>query len=434
MTIVNVIGGGLAGVECANFLANHGLKVRLFEMKPQKFSPAHKHAGLAELVCSNSLKSEAMDTASGALKQEMKLLDSLVIRAGEACRVPSGGALAVDRERFSDYITDAIRANHNVEIIEGVVSDIPDGGDYTVIATGPLTDEALIPLIRRLCGDGLSFFDAAAPIVDADSIDMSIAYLKSRYDKGEADYLNCPFTKQQYYAFVDALVTAERARLHDFETTEVFEGCMPVEIMAGRGADTLRFGPLRPVGLNHPVTGERFYAVLQLRAENLDRTAYNLVGFQTNLTFPEQKRVFRMIPGLENAEFTKYGVMHRNTYVNASQSLNADFSVKGAEHVFVAGQLSGVEGYMESAMSGLVAGLAIYMRTQGITTELPHDTMSGAIIKYITDEATDNQPMNANFGIMPPLPVRLKQKAERKAAYGDRAVQSMREYLKGLGI
>ena len=433
MSMVNVIGGGLAGVECANFLARHGVKVRLFEMKPLKFSPAHKHAGLAELVCSNSLKSEAVDTGSGVLKQEMKMLDSLVIRAGECCRVPSGGALAVDRERFSDYITKEINSNPNIEIVSAVVDTLPDG-DFTVIATGPLTDEALVPTIKKLCGDSLAFYDAAAPIVDADSIDMSVAYLKSRYDKGEADYLNCPFTKEQYYAFVNELTNAQRAHLHDFEKSEIFEGCMPIEIMAARGEDTLRFGPLRPVGLNHPTTGERFYAVLQLRAENMDRTAYNLVGFQTNLTFPEQKRVFSMIPGLNNAEFTKYGVMHRNTYVDGGKCLNPDFSVRGNENVFVAGQLSGVEGYMESAMSGLITGLAILMRMQGIAVEVPTDTMTGAIINYITSGMGQGQPMNANFGIMPPLKNPPRQKADRKRAYGMRAIESMQNYLKGLGL
>lgn len=431
MLKVNVIGGGLAGVECAIFLARHGAKVRLFEMKPLKYSPAHKKDGFAELVCSNSLKSEALDTASGTLKAEMKMLGSVVISVGERCRVPSGGALAVDRDKFSDEITREVESYPNIEVVRGVVSELPEDGDYTVIATGPLTDNALVPTVQKLCGDSLAFYDAAAPIVDAESVDMSVAYLKSRYDKGEADYLNCPFTKEQYYDFVNALTGAERAVLHDFESAEIFEGCMPVEIMAGRGADTLRFGPLRPVGLNDPVTGERYYAVLQLRAENADRTAYNLVGFQTNLTFPEQKRVFRMIPGLEHAEFVKYGVMHRNTYVRASTALNRDLSVKSANSVFIAGQLSGVEGYMESAMSGLFVGLVILLRSQGIATELPADTMFGAIVNHITSGVSDGQPMNANFGIMPPLQNPPRAKSDRKRAYAERAIASMRNYLKG---
>lgn len=433
MTVVNVIGGGLAGVECAYFLATHGVKVRLFEMKPVKYSPAHKMEGLGELVCSNSLKSEAPDTASGTLKEEMKLLGSLLLSVAEECRVPSGGALAVDRELFSQRLTAKISALPLVEIIHGVVDSIPKG-DYTVIATGPLTDDALVPEIERLCGSRLAFFDAAAPIIDADSVDMSVAYLKSRYDKGEADYLNCPFTRDEYYSFVRELVLAKRASLHEFENKEIFEGCMPVEIMASRGEDTLRFGPLRPVGLSHPVTGERFYAVLQLRPENSNRTAYNLVGFQTNLTFSEQKRVFSMIPGLKKAEFLKYGVMHRNTYVNASKCLSADFSLRAHPEVYVAGQLSGVEGYMESAMSGLVAGLSIFMKMQGKTVNFPIDTITGAIISYVISEREDVQPMNANFGILPPLSEKVKRKSDRKHHYAERAISSMKSYVEGLHI
>ena len=353
--LVTVIGAGLAGCEAAHYLARHGFSVRLYDSKPNKFTPAHSSKNLAELVCSNSLKSgDVWSNACGLLKEEMRLLGSLVMEAADATKVPAGGALAVDREAFSAYITEKIRSNPNIEYIPEEVKELPQG--YAIVATGPLTLDDLAEDIRAKLGGALHFYDAAAPIVSAESIDYSKTFTADRYGKGEGDYVNCPMNKEEYEAFVDALVSAERAVAHEFEKGEIFEGCMPVEVMAARGRDTLRFGMLKPVGL-YDENGKRPYAVLQLRKENAAGTAYNLVGFQTNLKFPEQKRVFSMIPALKNAEFLRYGVMHRNTYLDSPKILNADLSLKADGTVFFAGQMTGVEGYVESADGGILAAM-----------------------------------------------------------------------------
>ena len=356
---VTVIGAGLAGSEAAWQIAQTGYSVRLFEMKPQKFSPAHKSAGFAELICSNSLKAARIDSAAGLLKEEMRRMDSLLVACADKTAVPAGGALAVDRDRFSELVTKAITEHPNIEVMHGEVTEIPAEG-VTVIASGPLTSDTLAEQITNLCGGALSFFDAAAPIVTRESLDMEHCFTASRYDKGDDDYINCPMNKEEYDAFYEALITAERAPIHDFDVMnpKVYEGCMPIEVMAQRGHDTIRFGPLKPVGLRDPRTGHRPWAVVQLRTENAEKTLFNLVGFQTNLKFPEQKRVFGMIPGLKNAEYMRYGVMHRNTFLDSPKLLNADFSMRTRPELFFAGQMTGVEGYMESASSGLLAGRA----------------------------------------------------------------------------
>ena len=401
-----VIGAGLAGCEAAWQLAQAGVEVTLVEMKPIRFSPAHHSAGFAELVCSNSLKAERLASAAGLLKAEMQALGSLCVACAYESRVPAGGALAVDREQFSRLVTEQICAHARITVEHREATAVPKQG-VTVIAAGPLASDALAGEIAALCGEALSFFDAAAPIVSADSVDMDCAFTQSRYGRGgEDDYINCPMDKEEYEAFYDALLHAESAPLHTFDKKKgVYEGCMPIEVMASRGADTMRFGPLKPVGLRDPRTGHRPWAVLQLRKENAGGTMYNLVGFQTNLKFGEQKRVFSMIPALKNAEFLRYGVMHRNTFLDSPRLLNADYSMRKRPDLFFAGQITGVEGYMESAGSGVLAGLNAARRLRGQDPlVLPRETMLGALAGYISDPSVKNfQPMGANFGVLPPL-------------------------------
>lgn len=418
---VNIIGAGLAGCEAANFLANRGVKVRLFEQKPEKYSDAHKSPNFAELVCSNSLKSMREDSSQGMLKYEMKHFGSLVLKAAYQCNVPAGGALAVDRELFSDIITKEIKSCENIEIVYGEVTEI-NTDEITIIATGPLTSGSLYENIKKMCGDGMSFFDAAAPIVMASSINMDKVFAASRYDKGDDDYLNCPFNKEEYEAFYNALATAERAPLKDFEQElTVYEGCMPIEVMASRGADTMRFGPMRPVGLIDPKTGRRPWANVQLRCEDANKTMYNIVGFQTNLKFGEQKRVFSMIPGLENAEFARYGVMHRNSFINSPKVLNKTLNLKEYPNVYFAGQITGMEGYTESAMCGLLAAYFVYCRITEKEVQIPcNTTMIGALLQYITTENKDFQPMGSNMGILPPLENHIRDKRERYMAFAVR--------------
>lgn len=426
---VTVIGAGLAGCEAAYRAANRGCKVRLYEMKPLKFSPAHRSEKLCELVCSNSLRSDLLENAVGLLKEEMRRLSSLVIEAADGTRVPAGGALAVDREKFSSYVTEKIRSHPNIELISEEITEIPKEG-VVVIATGPLTSDALSDSIARLTGSQhLHFYDAAAPIVDASSINTSVAYLASRYGKGEAAYLNCPMSREEYDAFYTELINAKRAELHSFEKDpKVFEGCMPVEIMAQRGVDTLRYGPLKPVGLPDPRTGKEPYAVLQLRSENKENTMYNLVGFQTNLLFGEQKRVFGMIPGLENAEFLRYGVMHRDTYIDSPRLLDNRYSLRSDPRIFFAGQITGVEGYVESAASGIVAGenaASLALGEESFT--LPDITVIGSMANYVSgSQSADFQPMNANFGLIAPPDRKIKGgKKARYAYYAERSLEYM---------
>ena len=414
---VNVYGAGLAGCEAAWQIAKRGVRVKLYEMKPHKYTPAHHSEGFAELVCSNSLRSDSVTNAVGLLKEEMRRIGSLIMDAAEATKVPAGSALAVDRELFSAYITDKIKNHPLIEVIEGEVTSVNEG-EITVIATGPLTSDAMAEYIQNELGaSGLHFFDAAAPIVDFSSINMDVAFFASRYDKGDADYINCPMTREQYDAFYTELVGAREAEIKEFDREEqnkklnVFEGCMPVEVMAKRGYDTLCYGPLKPVGLVDPRTGKESFAVVQLRKENKEGTMYNIVGFQTHLAFPEQRRVFRMIPGLENAEFLRYGIMHRNTYLNSPGYLNNDYSMLNNKNVFFAGQMTGVEGYIESAGSGLVAGINAAARAlceDGVI--FPDTTMIGAMGSYVKNGSMSSKfvPMNANFGIIEPLGYRVK--------------------------
>jgi len=425
MNNVTVLGAGLAGCEAAWQLANRGIKVKLFEMKPLKKTPAHHSDNFAELVCSNSLKAARVDSAAGLLKEEMRRFGSVCLEVADKCSVAAGGALAVDRDIFSGLITEKIKNHPNIEIVNSVVSELPSDG-LVVVATGPLTDGGLDRSITALCdSENLSFFDAAAPIVTAESIDMSIAFCASRYGKGTDDYINCPMNKEEYTAFYNELINAESAPLKDFDKPlTVYEGCMPVEVLAKRGEDSIRFGPLKPVGLRDPRTDHRPWAAVQLRRENAQGTLYNLVGFQTNLKFPEQKRVFSMIPGLENAEFMRYGVMHRNTFINSPKLLKNDLSLKNHENIFFAGQLSGVEGYMESAASGIIAGINAYKKLKGEEPiVLPKFSMIGALLGYITDETVENfQPMGANFGILPPLDEKIRDKRERYGALSKRSL------------
>ncbi len=425
MKQINVIGAGLAGCEAAYAIANKGISVKLYEMKPNKKTPAHKNDNFAELVCSNSLKANRVDSAAGLLKEEMRRLNSLCLEAADSCSVAAGGALAVDRELFAEYITEKIKSHPNITVINEVVSEIPNDG-VTVIATGPLTDGVLAENISKLCdGGNLSFYDAAAPIVTKDSLDFTKVFYGARYGKGGDDYINCPMNKEEYTIFYNELINAESAPIHEFDKQpNVYEGCMPVEILAKRGEDSIRFGPLKPVGLRDPRTDHRPWAVVQLRAENRDGTLYNLVGFQTNLKFSEQKRVFSLIPGLENAEFMRYGVMHRNSFINSPRILNKDLSLKENCNVFFAGQLSGVEGYMESAASGIIAGLnAVARINETEPVILPKFTMIGALLGYITDESVVNfQPMGANFGIIPELTPHIRDKRERYMALSLRSL------------
>ena len=428
--LVRVIGGGLAGCEAAWQLAKKGISVQLWEMRPDQQTPAHETEKLGELVCSNSLKSSSLTNACGLLKEEMRRLGSLVIEAADLTAIPAGSALAVDRNRFADHITKRIYEEEKIEVIRKEYC--PDRlEEHTIIATGPLTSSALYCVLERELGSGfLSFFDASAPIVAADSIDRSKCFCASRYDAGGEDYINCPMTKEEYTAFVEALVTAETAHVHGFEKDMVFEGCMPVEVLAGRGPDTLRFGPLKAAGLRDD-NGVRPYAVVQLRAENAEKTMYNLVGFQTHLTFGEQKRVYSMIPALANAEFFRYGVMHRNTYVNAPKLLDATFALRNDPTVYIAGQLSGVEGYVESAASGMMAGLFAGQRLlKGCCTPFPKETMCGALAAYISNPGVVNfQPMNANFGIIPGLDGKFK-KQQRYEQYALRSLANLEQYQK----
>ena len=431
---IRVLGAGLAGCEAALYLAGRGYAVELWEQKPHKFSPAHKNADFAELVCSNSLKADRLDSASGLLKAEMKLLGSALLPVAEGCRVAAGGALAVDREAFAAGVTALVKGNPNITLRTGEAQAVGEAEPDTLVltATGPLTEGALAQDIARLTGRGaLSFYDAAAPIVTADSIDRDRVFAASRYGRGTADYLNCPFDKAGYEAFHAALAGAERAPLHDFDgEPSVYEGCMPIEVMAKRGADTMRYGPLRPVGLTDPKTGRRPWATVQLRAEDAACSMYNLVGFQTNLKFGEQQRVFRMIPGLEHAEFVRYGVMHRNTFLNSPALLGTNLSLKACPNVFFAGQITGFEGYMESAACGLLAARSMEARLSGRAfTPPPADTMCGALLRYITTPTKDFQPMGANMGLLPAPETRIRDKRQRYLAVAQRAVAAMERYL-----
>lgn len=430
---IKIIGAGLAGCEAALYLAHRGIPVELCEQKPQKFSPAHKNADFAELVCSNSLKADRLDSASGLLKAEMKLLGDELLALAEECRVAAGGALAVDRGRFAAAVTQRVRECPHITLREGEVTAVSATPDtITLVATGPLTEGALAEEIGRLTGcAALSFYDAAAPIVTAESLDREKIFAASRYGRGTADYLNCPFDKAGYEAFYEALKSAERAELHAFDgALSVYEGCMPIEVMAQRGADTMRYGPLRPVGLTDPRTGHRPWANVQLRAENAEGTLYNLVGFQTNLKFGEQKRVFSMIPGLAQAEFARYGVMHRNTFLDSPRLLGPDLALKKQPNVYFAGQITGFEGYVESMASGLAAARAIAARLAGQPVPVyPADTMLGALLRYIGTPQKDFQPMGANMGILPPLDARVRDKRLRYERLADRAIDAMNTIL-----
>lgn len=426
-----VAGAGLAGTEAAWQIAQAGYPVTLVEMKPQKFSPAHKSEYFAELVCSNSLKASRLESAAGLLKEEMARLGSLTVPVARGCAVAAGGALAVDRDVFSKTITEKINSHPNITVEHRVFDKIaPDDDEILIIATGPLTDGALSDEIKRLCGDCLSFYDAAAPIVTADSVDMSKAFGASRYDRGgDDDYINCPFNKAEYESFINELVNAESAIVHDFD---VYEGCMPIEKLAKRGLDAPRFGSMKPVGLVDPNTGHRPWACVQLRRENNKGTMFNLVGFQTNLKFGEQKRVFSMIPGLNNADFVRYGVMHRNSFLDSPRLLNKDFSLRSNENIYFAGQITGVEGYMESASSGLLAGLNAVRKANGEPPLLlGENTMLGALTDYISDPSVKNfQPMGANFGILPPIEPKIRDKKERYAALSKRALDELEKVIK----
>lgn len=422
---VIVIGGGLAGCECALTLKKYGIPVTLVDMKPQKTTPAHSLNTFCELVCSNSLKSEELSTGSGCLKAELDILGCKILEIAREVRVPAGSALAVDRERFSNAVHQAVE-DAGIEVECKVVDEIPRD-TLCVVATGPLTDEALCGEIEKITGKRPYFFDAAAPIVTAESIDMKKAFFGGRYGKGGEDYLNLPMTKEDYIEFYNALVSAECAEVKDFEQDDVFDGCMPVEVMAKRGEDTLRFGPLRPVGFRFE--GIKPYAVLQLRREDNEGKLFNLVGFQTHLKFPEQKRVFGLIPGLKDAEYVRYGVMHRNTYVKSPEVINGNLFAKARDNVYFAGQITGVEGYMESVASGLVVALKIVERLKGIYLDIPKTTVLGSLIDYtVNGGGSDYQPLNANFGILPSLDIVIKDKKERKLAYSERAIRDMKEY------
>ncbi|OWZ84217.1 methylenetetrahydrofolate--tRNA-(uracil(54)-C(5))-methyltransferase (FADH(2)-oxidizing) TrmFO [Natranaerobius trueperi] len=428
---LNVIGGGLAGTEAAYQAAKRGIKVNLFEMRPTKMTEAHNTSNLAELVCSNSLRAASLENAAGLLKEEMRKLDSLIMRVADRTYVPAGGALAVDREAFSKEVTNEIINHQNITLYNREISDI-DPNKPTVLATGPLTSDVLAQKIKSLTStDFLYFYDAAAPIVSYESIDLDKAFLASRYDKGTPDYLNCPMTKEEYEQFYEALITAKKVPLKSFEKQVVFEGCMPIEEMASRGKDTLTFGPMKPVGLEDPRTGKRPYAVVQLRKDNLEGTLYNMVGFQTQLRWPEQKRVFRMIPGLENAEFVRLGVMHRNTFINSPEVLLPTYQMRGNRNIFFAGQITGVEGYVESTSSGLVAGInAARLLDDGDPVVFPRETALGALSHYIVEASTNNfQPMNVNFGLMPKLEKKYPKK-ERKKKQAERALSELETFIK----
>ncbi len=433
MADISVIGAGLAGSEAAWQLAQRGLKVRLYEMKPQKMSPAHTSPLFAELVCSNSLRGDDLSNAVGLLKEELRRMGSLIMMSAEKHRVPAGGALAVDREAFARTITEAIRSHPNIELVEEEVTAFPEG--EVIVASGPLTSDGLIPAVAACCpGDEfLHFFDAAAPLINFESIDMTKAWFGSRYNKGTADYINCPMNQEEYEAFVRELSTAQEAAVHGFEDAGVFEGCMPVEVMARRGADTLRYGPLKPVGLRHPETGESFYAVVQLRRDNDEGTVYNLVGFQTHLTFPEQRRVFGMIPALKDAEYLRYGKMHRNTFINSPKLLDRYYRLRSDGRIAFAGQMTGVEGYVESCASGMLAALEAARRIKGQEPlNFPRTTAIGALALYIENGAVsgDFQPMNINFGIIEGLGERIRGKREKNLKIAERSLAVIDEIVK----
>ena len=428
---ITIIGGGLAGCEAAYQIAKRGIKVKLYEMKPKKFSPAHNNESLAEIVCSNSFKSNAITNACGLLKEELRKLDSLLIKIADKTSVPAGQALAVDREIFSKKVTEEIEKNPNIEIIREEFSKIDEKNGITIIATGPLTSQKMSEEIIRLTGKNkLAFYDAAAPIIEKDSINFDIAFYGDRYGKeGDSSYINLPMNKQEYEEFYNELINAEVVTLHEFEKKEIFEGCMPIEIMAKRGIDTIRFGPLKPVGFTNPRNNTRPYAIVQLRQDNSEGTLYNMVGFQTNLKFGEQKRVFSMIPGLENANFIKYGVMHRNTFINSPELLDNTYNLKQNPNIYFAGQITGVEGYVESIASGMVAGLNAVIdfknknaKTRGNKKIFPKETIIGALADYISTENQNFQPMNANFGILPPLEQKIKDKQERYKKMAERSL------------
>ena len=430
MKKVTVLGAGLAGCECAWQLAKRGIEVRLFEMKPNKMTPAHSSEYFAELVCSNSLRSDELTNAVGLLKAEMRKMGSLIMESADANRVAAGGALAVDREGFSRYITDKIKSCTNIELVSEEATDFPEG--ELVVATGPLTSDALAEKLEKLCNcTGLHFYDAVAPIVTLESVDMDSAFFASRYDKGTADYVNCPMNEEEYKAFVKELVSAKEAPVHGFDDCGVFEGCMPVEVMARRGEETLRFGPLKPVGLRDPRTGKENYAVVQLRRDNADGTIYNLVGFQTHLTWGEQKRVFSMIPALKNAEFVRYGVMHRNTYLNSPQLLDRYYRLRSEPRISFAGQMTGVEGYVESAASGMLVGIETAARLLELEpVNFPQETAIGALGLYISGGSVgDFQPMNINFGIITPLGYRVKGKRNKNAEISARSLKIIDELM-----
>ncbi|MCD8502724.1 MAG: FADH(2)-oxidizing methylenetetrahydrofolate--tRNA-(uracil(54)-C(5))-methyltransferase TrmFO [Bacillaceae bacterium] len=431
--IVNVVGAGLAGSEAAWQLANRGVQVRLFEMRPVKQTPAHHSDKFAELVCSNSLRSNALSNAVGVLKEEMRQLNSVIIQSADDCSVPAGGALAVDRHEFADLVTQRVKNHPLVEVINEEITEIPEGP--TIIASGPLTTEALSESLKKLTGeDYLYFYDAAAPIIETDSIDMDKVYLKSRYDKGEAAYLNCPMNEEEFTRFYEALINAETVPLKEFEKEIFFEGCMPIEVMAKRGMKTLLFGPMKPVGLEDPKTGKRPYAVVQLRQDNQSGTLYNIVGFQTHLKWGPQKEVLQLIPGLENAEIVRYGVMHRNTFINSPNLLEPTYQYKQRQELFFAGQITGVEGYVESAAAGLVAGInaARFVKGEELLV-FPVETILGSMANYITTANQKSfQPMNANFGLLPPIEPRVKNKKERYEALATRALDTIQNFVKNL--
>lgn len=431
--VVNVIGAGLAGSEAAWQVAKRGIKVRLYEMRPVKQTPAHHTDKFAELVCSNSLRANTLTNAVGVLKEEMRRLDSVIIRSADECAVPAGGALAVDRHEFADKVTDQVKNHPNVTVINEEVTEIPEG--TTIIATGPLTSQALASSLKELTGeDYLYFYDAAAPIIEKDSINMDKVYLKSRYDKGEAAYLNCPMTEEEFDRFYEALISAETVPLKEFEKEIFFEGCMPIEVMANRGKKTMLFGPMKPVGLEDPRTGKRPFAVVQLRQDDAAGTLYNIVGFQTHLKWGPQKEVIQLIPGLENAEIVRYGVMHRNTFINSPKVLKATYQFRNRNNLFFAGQMTGVEGYVESAASGLVAGINASRLVEGKEPiEFPQETAIGSMAKYITTTNAKNfQPMNANFGLFSDLPIKVKSKKDRAEHHANRALETIQNFMKNL--
>ena len=434
MKRVIVVGAGLAGSEAAWQLAERGIKVDLYEMRPVKQTPAHHTDKFAELVCSNSLRANTLTNAVGVLKEEMRQLNSLIINAADHCSVPAGGALAVDRHEFAGKVTDTLKNHPNVTVHHEELTEIPKD-DITIIATGPLTSELLSKEISQLTGeDYFYFYDAAAPIIEKDSIDLNKVYLKSRYDKGEAAYLNCPMTEEEFNTFYDALIEAETVPLKEFEKEIFFEGCMPIEVMAKRGKKTMLFGPMKPVGLEDPQTGKRPYAVVQLRQDDAAGTLYNIVGFQTHLKWGPQKEVIRLIPGLENAEIVRYGVMHRNTFINSPKVLDATYQLKSMPNLFFAGQMTGVEGYVESAASGLIAGInAARLASGQEPVNFPQETAMGSMAHYITSTNAKNfQPMNANFGLFPDLGRKIKSKQERAEAHAERALQTIRNFLNSL--